>query len=343
VAERNRTVVILASVVAVLVVVVALLVVAIAALGIFLTRSDDSSGSGPKEDRSAPSTSAGATTPEPGTGTIPPVATSTTSTPAGPVSFQDVTIQEGVMQRQYLVLRPADAPLDRPMPVVMALHGLTVDRWGAVAAAPWAESVARDGYIAVFPQGVLSSWNLGPCCPPASLANIDDVGFLSDVVAQLRQRPDVNAKRIYLTGFSNGGMMAYALACARTDDFAAVAPMASTNLTECAPSKPISLLHMHGDPDPTVPYDGGPSLAQIVSAKPFPAIPPTVAAWAKADGCAGGPDRTEAVAGVKVDTWSGCPAGIRVELITHPGNAHTWPKVPFDGLAAMLAFFDIGN
>lgn len=341
-AERNRTVVILASIVAVLVVVVALLVVAVAGLGIFVARSDDSTGSRPA-DTSAPSSTAEANGPKPGTGTIPPVATSTTSTPEGPVSFQDVTIQEGMVQRQYLVLRPADAPLDHPMPVVMALHGLTVDRWGAVAAAPWAESVARDGYIAVFPQGVLSSWNLGPCCPPASLANIDDVGFLSDVVAQLRQRPDVNAKRIYLTGFSNGGMMAYALACARTDDFAAVAPMASTNLTECAPSKPISLLHMHGDPDPTVPYDGGPSFAQIVSAKPFPAVPPTVAAWAKADQCTSGPARTEQVAGVKVDTWSGCPTGIRVELITYPGNLHTWPKQPFDGLDAMLSFFDIGS
>lgn len=335
--------VILATIVAVLVVVVALLVVAVAGLGIFLAKDDGQAATGSKQRASALAATGGSNGDQPGGGSVPTVATSTTSTPAGPVSFQDVTIQEGILQRQYLVLRPADAPLDEPMPVVMALHGLTVDRWAAVAAAPWAETVARDGYIAVFPQGVLSSWNLGPCCPPASLANVDDVGFLSDVVAQLRNRIDVDAKRIYLTGFSNGGMMAYALACARTADFAAVAPMASTNLTQCAPSTPISLLHMHGDPDPTVPYDGGPSLAQIVSAKPFPAVPPTVAAWAKADGCTSGPERTEQVPGVKVDTWSGCPKGIRVELITYPGNAHTWPKEPLDGLGAMLAFFGIGS
>ncbi|UDY34830.1 alpha/beta hydrolase family esterase [Dermatobacter hominis] len=326
---RNRTAWILGGVIAVLAVVVVV-------LAVLLLRSGDdeptSTTSPGRPTTSAPSTS------QPGQPSSP---TSTTSTPEGPVSFQDVTMQEGIVQRQYLVLRPADAPADEPLPAVLVVHGLGVDRFAMASVAPWAEAVARDGFVAVFPQGVLDSWNLGPCCPPASLAGVDDVGFLGRVIDQVVARPDVDPDRLYLTGFSNGGMMVYELACARTEDFAAVAPMAATNITGCTPSRPISLLHMHGDPDPTVPYDGSPSLSQALSAKPFPAVPSTVAAWARADGCDAEPDRTDEGDGVTVDEWPGCPEGIQVELITYPGNGHNWPSEPLDGLDELLRFFDL--
>jgi polyhydroxybutyrate depolymerase len=327
---RNRTAWVLGGVIVVLVLVVAVLAVLLARTG------DDGPASTTSPDRPT-STQPGSSVP----GQIPPTPTSTTSTPAGPVSFQDVTMQEGIIQRQYLVVRPADAPLDEPLPAVLVLHGLGVDRFGMAAVAPWAEAVARDDFVAVFPQGVLNSWNVGPCCPPASLAGVDDIGFLGRVVDQVVARPDVDPDRLYLTGFSNGGIMAYALACARTDDFAAVAPMAAVNLTGCTPSRPISLLHQHGDPDPTVPYDGSASLSQLLSSKPFPPVPSSVAAWAEADGCDAQPDRTDERDGVTVDEWPGCPKGITVELITYPGNGHNWPTEPLDGLDELLRFFDL--
>ena len=326
---RNRTAWVLGGVITVLVVVVVV-------RGVLLARSGDdeptSTTSPSRSTTSAPSTTAGQQPASP---------TSTTSTPEGTVSFQDVTMQEGIVQRQYLVIRPADEPLDEPLPTVMVLHGLGVDRFAMASVAPWAEAVARDHFVAVFPQGVLDSWNLGPCCPPASLAGVDDLGFLGRVIAQVVARPAVAPARRDLAGFSNGGMMVYELACARTDDFAAVAPMAATIITGCTPSRPISLLHMHGDPDPTVPYDGSPSLSQALSSKPFPAVPSTVAAWARADGCDAEPDRTDDRGGVTVDEWPGCPKGIQVELITYPGNGHNWPTEPLDGLDELLRFFDL--
>jgi polyhydroxybutyrate depolymerase len=327
-APRQRTTWILGGVIAVLVVAVVVLSVALARSG-----DDDTATSTTSADR--PTTTSTTAAP------VPPSATSTTSTPEGPVSFQDVTMQEGIVQRQYLVLRPADGSLDEPLPTVVVLHGLGVDRFAMAAVAPWAEAVARDGFIAVFPQGVLSSWNLGPCCPPASLASVDDVGFLGRVIDQLLARPDVDDDRLYLTGFSNGGMMAYELACARTADFAALATMAATNLTGCTPSQPISLLHLHGDPDPTVPFDGSPSLSQMLSSRPFPPVPDTVAAWAAADGCDPEPERVEERGGVTVDEWPGCPDGIEVELMTYPGNEHGWPTRPLDGLDELLRFFEL--
>ena len=321
--------------------IVGVLVIVVVVLAVALVRSDDGATTSSLPARRPTTSTTPAVTSVPPS--VPSAPTSATSTPAGAVSVQDVTVQEGIVQRQYLVVRPVDVGADERLPTVMVLHGLTVDRFSMAATAPWAEAVARDRFVAVFPQGILSSWNAGPCCPPATLASVDDVGFLTRVVDQLRVRPDVDPDRLYLTGFSNGGMMAYTLACARTEDFAAVAPMAATNVSGCSPSRPISLLHMHGDPDPTVPYDGSPSVSQLLSSQPFPAVPTSVAAWAEADGCDTDPQRRSPTDGVTIDSWPGCPRGIRVELITYPGNGHAWPTAPLDGLDVMLRFFGISG
>ena len=209
------------------------------------------------------------------------------------------------------------------------------------AAAPWDEAVNADRFIAVFPQGTLNSWNAGPCCPPSNLIGTDDLSFLDQVVAEVKKRPDVDPDRLYLTGFSNGGIMTYAEICARPDLFKKAAPMAGTNLTGCAPKKPISLLHMHGNPDPVVPYDGQFVLSQLIVSAKFPPVPQSVAAWAAADGCGTDPKITKPTSGVERRLWSDCRDGTEVELLTYPGNGHSWPTKPVDGLDEMLRFFDI--
>ena len=316
----NRTVWILVAAIVALVAVVGVL----AALLVF-QRSDDAA---------SPTTTPGR----------PTTATSTTTTvPGRPtnVKLEDGTVQQGIIQRQYLVMSPKDVEAGQRLPVVMVLHGLGFDRYAISVEAEWARAVERDRFIAVFPQGVLNSWNAGPCCPPASLAGVDDVGFLDQVTTQLTARPEVDPARLYLTGFSNGGIMTYAMACARPELFAAVAPMAGTNLGGCTPAQPVSLLHMHGDPDPVVPYDGKVTLSQILSSADFPPVPDSVAAWARADGCDPAPRVTEEDGPVTREVWAGCDSGKRVELITYPGNGHTWPTRPVDGLDELLRFFDL--
>ena len=98
------------------------------------------------------------------------------------------------------------------------------------------------------------SFNAGLCCGEAVVHEVDDVAFLEDVVADLRRR---GAGRISVVGFSNGGMMAYTLAC-RTDVFAAVAPVAATMLADCADPSPVSVFHLHGSADTSVRLDGEP-------------------------------------------------------------------------------------
>lgn len=286
---------------------------------------------------------------EPTTTTTSTTAPTTTSVPDGrpgtsepdDVRVEMVEVQVGVARRTVLVIAPAEVAPGSRLPAVVALHGLGVNANAMSRAADWRGAVVRDQFIAVFPQGVNDSWNLGPCCPPANLLGVDDRAFLDAVVDELTGRSDVDASRLYLTGFSNGALMVYAYTCDRPETFAAVAPMAGTNVTGCRPARPVSLLHQHGDADLVVPYAGGVALGSLVSSAPFPPVPESVAAWADADGCA--PDPTEQSDGDVVRTsWSGCADGTRVELVTVPGKGHVWlSRGSYDPLQELLAFFDL--
>lgn len=274
---------------------------------------------------------------------------STTTTVPAEVDEEEVVLRIGDGERGYLAIAPRRIQAGEHLPVVMVLHGLGVDARHMSWVADWRQAVERDRFLAVFPQGVANSWNMGPCCPPANLgppinpAPMDDFGFLDEVVDDVRGRSDVDPDRMYLTGFSNGGIMTYAYACHRPDAFAAIAPMASSNLTRCVPSEPLSLLHQHSDPDSVVPFDGRPTLSQLISAVAFPAVPESVENWAVRSGCDAGP--REEVDGDEVETftWQGCPDGMEVELVRIPGRGHTWPDLgDYDPLDELLRFFDIG-
>ncbi|MEX2441235.1 MAG: PHB depolymerase family esterase, partial [Pontimonas sp.] len=99
-----------------------------------------------------------------------------------------------------------------------------------------AEVADREGFLVAYPQGIDGTWNFGPCCTESR--TVDDVAFARAVVDDIRGEGCVAEKRVYATGYSNGGGMAYKLACDAADQFAAVAP-AAFDMTEemsCEPS-----------------------------------------------------------------------------------------------------------
>ncbi len=248
----------------------------------------------------------------------------------------------GLVAREYLTVIPKTVAADERLPVVLVLHGLGVDRNQMLNTADWRGAVARDRFVAVFPQGFANSWNLGPCCPPSNLLGIDDMGFIDQVMGQVKALPAVNPDRLYVTGFSAGGLMAYAVVCARPGVYSGVAPIGGSNILGCKPSQPISLLHQHSDPDPVVPYNGGLGLGQIVSAAPLPSVPDTVAAWAAADGCDHEPTSHVGTSGDQHFEWKGCDSGTTVSLVRLPGLGHEWPKLgSYDGLTQILKFFGL--
>ena len=265
----------------------------------------------------------------------------TTTTEPADVDEVDETIAVGDRQRRYKVVTPRDLGDDEALPTVIVLHGLGVSAEGISRAADWRGAVERDRFIAVFPQGEANSWNMGPCCLPASLVGVDDESFLEGVVEELQSRPEVDVDRMYLSGFSNGALMVYDFTCSHPGVFVAIAPVAGSNLSRCTPQEPTPLLHQHSDPDSVVPYDGGISFGQLIAGADFPDVPSSVARWAEDSGCDPGPEEQED-ADVERFTWTGCPDGVEVELIRVPDKGHVWlDRGDFDSLEAILEFFDL--
>ncbi|ORB10359.1 hypothetical protein BST27_01960 [Mycobacterium intermedium] len=106
---------------------------------------------------------------------------------------------------------------------------------------------------------------------------VNDVAFLSELVAAIIRRTPIDPTRVYVTGMPNGAMMALRLGC-QTTTFAAEAAVAGTLLTDCTGAHPTSVLQIHGTADTQVPYNGGPGAARQLNGLPRvdgPSIPST--------------------------------------------------------------------
>ena len=169
---------------------------------------------------------------------------------------QERELNVGGLARTYRTVHPPGAP---PQPaLVVVLHGGFGTGQGAQDAYAW-DAVARTGRVVIaYPDGVGRSWNGGRCCGPAQSRNVDDVAFLTEVIRDLERRDGVDPRRVYVTGMSNGAIMAYRLACEGPIPLAAIGPVAGDLEVPCtSPVVPVSVMAIHGSADQNVPIGGG--------------------------------------------------------------------------------------
>jgi len=244
-----------------------------------------------------------------------PTKSSAASVPIGPSSH---TIQVGGQTRSYLSYRPAG--LSGRAPLVVMLHGGFGSAAQAESSYGWNAEADAEHFVVVYPDGMGRAWNVGGgCCGAPGRTNVDDVGFVSAVVRDVEAAMPIDPTRVFATGISNGGMMAYRLAC-DTDLFAAIGPDSATLLGDCASPHPLSVLAIHGTADQNIPYDGGQGsgFAKIDG----PSIPSVNQLWRSADSC--GPPASTTAREVTTSTAE-CPGSRTVELITISGAGHQWP------------------
>jgi len=192
----------------------------------------------------------------------------------------------------------------------------------------------REGFIAVFPNGFsrfggkLATWNAGHCCGAARDRNVDDVGFIRQVVANVSRQVNIDRNRVYATGMSNGAMMAYRLACEAPDLFKAIAPVAGTDNTRgCTPKNPVSVLHIHAKDDSHALFTGGagPDSARKSQVTDHVSVADSVAKWARLNGCTVAPRRVLDKPGAFCEVQSGCRGDTRVQLCVTETGGHSWP------------------
>jgi polyhydroxybutyrate depolymerase len=227
----------------------------------------------------------------------------------------------GGLHRYYLVARPESVPAGARLPVLVVLHGHGMIPASIERLTHFLQT-AGDAVV-VYPAGYYSSWDAGYCCGVAARAGTDDVGFLEAVIRQvLRSQPGTSAHHVFLAGYSNGGRMAYRMACQDQGAFAAVAAVEAVPVYDCFHTRPVSLLVVASTADPLVTVYND-QLAKQVNGHVEMTVADAVAQWRQLDGCQTA--HTHSYQGVlSVDTWSHCRAGVRVELAVVPGGSHAW-------------------
>ena len=233
----------------------------------------------------------------------------------------------GGLQRTYLVHAPAGAPAG----LVINLHGAGMNGQQQADLTDYNTVADRFGFVVAYPNGIDTTWADGRGASLPDRQGVDDVGFLSALIERLSRDSAVPPGRVFVTGMSAGAFMANRLVCDRADLVTAIAPVAGTlgAATPCSPSRPVSVMAVHGTADPVVPYEGGlmngrGGTSDIVSA------PALAERWREMDRCPGPLLGDPASTGeVQEMTAAGCADGTEVTLVRINGGGHTWPAGRF--------------
>jgi polyhydroxybutyrate depolymerase len=245
------------------------------------------------------------------------------------------TIQQGQITRSYRVYRPISV-LPHPGLVIM-LSGETSGFVQEIGTNFDAQA-DRLGWIVVYPEILREGWDAYGCC---SHQGASDVAFISSVIDQLEATEHVDPNRVYVSGISRGGMMAYRLGCELSGKIAAIAPVEGNMADQngqvqgvtCYPQHPVSVLAIHGTADPEVPLKGGKSLVQqeSIAYAPFNDV---IEKWREIDHC--GTERAVIRSGTPMTIWT-CQGGSAVSTLVIPGGVHTWPGTLLGLLVGVLS------
>ncbi len=198
------------------------------------------------------------------------------------------TLMMGEQKRIYLVHVPPKYDPRKPAPVVLALHGAAMNGPMMVWFSSLNKKADEAGFIVVYPSGTgtgpFLTWNAGGFRGKMAKGRPDDVAFIGKLLDDLGTVVQVDDKRVYACGMSNGGMMCYRLAAELSDRIAAIAPVAGTiAIEDSKPKRPVPVLHFHGSKDKIVPFDmargKGPAFLRIMG------VEDSIQTWVKLDGC----------------------------------------------------------
>lgn len=249
-----------------------------------------------------------------------------------PGDYRFSFVHDGI-KRQYLVHVPASYRPGKPTPMLIALHGGGGDADYQADDSKYRliSKSEQAGFIAVFPNGysrfssgILATWNAGGCCAGAMKNNVDDVGFIREVIARMKRQANIDPNRIFATGMSNGAMMSWRLAC-EAPEVRAIAPVEGTdNTSACRPAHPVPIIEFHAVNDEMVNFNGGPGPNSFTRTN-FTSVPATQAKWVRLDHADAEAKPVLKVAGAHCDLHPAKPSGAPVELCVTDTGGHSWP------------------
>lgn len=244
------------------------------------------------------------------------------------------------IERTYSIYIPKGIQASRPVPLLLALHGGggSAEKWPEYTSYGFERLADRDRFILVYPNGLEGHWNDGRGVDKfySHHENIDDSGFLVQLIDTLTSIYPIDARRVYITGASNGGMMAHRLAAEHSDKVAAIAAVISAIPKplqgKLRPIHPVSVLMMNGTDDPLVPWEGGEISFGRQKNGFVTSTEQTVKFWVEHNRCTA-PAKTDRLPELDPDDgtrvtrtlYGKCKSGTEVALYKIVGGGHTWP------------------
>ena len=262
--------------------------------------------------------------------TITTTTTSTSTIPAPVQNYTDVvdpndptlhTITiNGMQPRTYYLRIPAQYSAATSVPLLLALHSRSMNAKTIFTDSQILSSAESLNFIVAGLNGAVyedaSSWNAGNCCTNATTYEENDLLFASTVIDFVTSKYSVDKSRIWAMGHSNGGMMAYRLACDLSDKITAIAAVTGALMDPtCSPTKPVSILHIHGNLDPTILFHGGGKFEN-------PSIFHSVQDMAYRNLCSGSPKESSNAIEERY-IWV-CTNGVETQLVNYQDQSHAW-------------------
>ena len=183
--------------------------------------------------------------------------------------------------RRAALVAPFGADPTEPLPLIIALHGYGSSVWEHSQYLGLIERINADGFMLLMPNGSRDGdgnrfWNATEFCCDFDESDVDDVKYLRSLLGEASQLVEVGP--VYAVGHSNGGFMAFRLACDGFPGLKGIVSLAGTTFAQeqrCDDATPVSILQIHGDADDVIRYDGA----------EYPGAPETVMRWARHLGC----------------------------------------------------------
>ena len=253
--------------------------------------------------------------------------------PPAPAVVVGATVTVKLDDRPFQLYVPGSYVATTKVPLVVLLHGFQASGAKQESYFKLTAEAERRGFLYAMPDGTKNRqgnqfWNATPACCDFGGLGVDDSGYLSRLIDQVKSSYAVDARRVYFVGHSNGGFMSYRMACEHAAQITAIVSLAGSatnDAAQCKPARPVSILQIHGTADRTIAYQGGANLGRS-----YPSVDTTLASWRRLDDCG---DRAEATAApIDLDatlpgdettvTAYGCRDASRVELWSIKDGGH---------------------
>lgn len=233
------------------------------------------------------------------------------------------------LQRTFVTYIPLNVNAAQKLPILISLHGRFGNGGQMMHFADFRPLAEKDKFIIICPDGIDRSWNAG-LNTPAHKKGVDDVKFIDQLITYALNTYHGDAKRVYVTGMSNGGFLASRLACEMPGRIAAIAAVGASmdENMDYLPTKPVPVMYIQGTGDPLVPFDG---VAKRNSARRLIySHAGILKLWVDADAC----DEKPVITNLPDNAGDGTSiikeeytnkTGVRVIGYTITNGGHTWP------------------